>query len=581
MNSSNKRKDATAPSVQSVLCLSCDGRNPTLPIPGSARVGIYEHVTHPANTDEPMVNLASGEQHDLMVFAPSRDNSDWQLSEKVMATPHRIGQSLLRAMDAEAQNSLVVIAAQTLTPDLIVALGAMPDGLVGLFVEAPSAAAAEVQSQLEAGLIQWQLDRTEPQPKQAGVTRFHLALRPGGKRPKPEPKPSEQAAAPVVQPPAVHELFKITSAEFDESDIRGTVEGDATGPLPNVVAFTDDQPVALAPVQRDTNGLSFSLELPRALLFDGGADTVHLQLEASAKQDDAFSLNLPPRRLLSAERLLSFDRPDVAPAASRRKPLGIVLYSYTRTDSALLVLESLKRQGKLDLVEIWMDGDQGKPATKKALEEAEAMFREFGVQRITRHRGNLGFRKLILQSLMYMTETYDRFIVLEDDCFPNRIAVEEFCKALDKHADDDSVLTTYGHHFLIPSEQPFCPRFQGWGWATWSDRFKPFLAELAYLFSLRETTFTEWTKSVMTPEVMARLDCTEPRGASITLQRFFAWDETLALLAALSEMKHAPTEKRCVYNFGVGEDSTHFTNIDWYRKPPFNMILKSEVWDHY
>jgi hypothetical protein len=143
------------------------------------------------------------------------------------------------------------------------------------------------------------------------------------------------------------------------------------------------------------------------------------------------------------------------------------------------------------------------------------------------------------------------------------------------------VLTTYGHHFLVPAEQPLCPRFQGWGWATWSDRIRPFIAELAYLFSLRESEFTAWTRSVMTPEILARLDCTAPRGASITLQRFFAWDETLALLAALADMKHAPTERRCIYNFGVGEDSTHFSNIDWYRKPPFNMILKSEVWDHY
>lgn len=377
--------------------------------------------------------------------------------------------------------------------------------------------------------------------------------------------------------------FSITGAEFDEHEITGTAEGPGDGadrPLPSVMAFSSGEAVAMAPLRPEGAGYSFRMELPRGFLFDGAEDSVELRLAVPQVSAEATGVALPRRRLVSAERLLEFDVAG-SDTPSRRKPFGIVLYSFTRTEGAMLVLESLKRQGALEHVEIWMDGDQGKPAVKKALENAEEEFRDFGIDRITRHRGNLGFRKLILQSLMYMADTYDRFIVLEDDCFPSGVAVEEFIRALDKHADDPEVLTTYGHHFLVPAEQPLCPRFQGWGWATWSDKIRPFIAELAYLFSLRESEFTAWTQSVMTPEILARLDCTAPRGASITLQRFFAWDETLALLAALADMKHAPTDTRCIYNFGVGEDSTHFSNIDWYRKPPFNMILKSEVWDHY
>jgi hypothetical protein len=391
------------------------------------------------------------------------------------------------------------------------------------------------------------------------------------------------AAAPHTGAVAVSTMI-IATSQLDEAEISGTLTAIETvhAPLPQVIAYSGDVPIAVAPVQQGKDGvLTFCMEVPRDVLFDGTVSEIILRVGQAAPAGNAVSVAMPKRRLLSAERLLAFDRPDAQSDKPARKPFGIVLYSFTRTEAAMLVLESLKRQGALHLVEIWMDGDQGKPDVKKALEVAEAQFREFGVQKITRHRGNLGFRKMIIQSLMYMVDTYDRFIVLEDDCFPSGVAVEEFTRSLDAHADTPNVLTTYGHHFLIENEFPYCPRFQGWGWATYSDRFRPFLMELAYLFSLSESAYLEWTHSVLTPEIIAKIDATAPRGASITVQRFFAWDETLALISALAGAVHAPTERRCVYNFGVGGDSTHFSNIDWYRKPPFNMVLKSEVWDHF
>ena len=381
--------------------------------------------------------------------------------------------------------------------------------------------------------------------------------------------------------------WSIIEAAFDEHEIAGLVRAENIGEvvthqtaLPSVVAFCEDEAVAIAPVRLDGDSLRFHLELPRRFLFDISEADFDLRVGIPSVSNDTTKVALPQRPLISAERLLQINRAG-ANNSPPRKEFGIILYSHTRTSSAMLVLESLKRQGVLKNVEIWMDGDQGKPTIRKKLEAAEAQFRAFGVERVVRHRGNLGFRKLILQSLIYMAEKYDRFIVLEDDCFPSRIAIEEFMRSLDRYADNTGVLTTYGHHFLVPAERPLCPRFQGWGWATWADKIKPFLSELVYLYSLREEEYIEWTNAQMTPEILAHLDCTEPRGASITLKKFFAWDETLALLAALVNMRHAPTENRCIYNFGAGEESTHFSNVDLYRKPPFNMISKSEVWDYF
>lgn len=380
--------------------------------------------------------------------------------------------------------------------------------------------------------------------------------------------------------------FAIAESRLSDHLIEGLVDAyTPVGPLPSVMAFYEGAPVGisgLVPVPGEDDRFFFRLELPRAIYFDGSASNVELRLGVPAVTDAGPSLSLPRRRVLSAERLLDSDlTPSATGALSGvgRKPLGIVVYTFTRTDAAMQVLESLKRQGALGLVEVWMDGDQGKPAVRRALDAAEQEIRDFGVDRVTRHRGNLGFRKLILQSLSHMVRSYDRFIVLEDDCFPTGEAVEQFVTALDMYEDNPEVLTAYGHHFLTPSEQDVCARFQGWGWATWSDKFAPFLNELIYLFSLPETEFRQWARDAMTPDVLARMDVTSPRDASKTLQNFFAWDEALTLLAVLAKVQHAPTDKRCIYNFGVGEDSTHFTNIDWYRQPPFNMVLRDEIWD--
>lgn len=351
----------------------------------------------------------------------------------------------------------------------------------------------------------------------------------------------------------------------------------------SVVARHGDDPVAIArPRPLDQTGRRFSveLELPRSLQFDISVPAVTLQLGAPELRGPQVSATLPSRRFINAEELLEADF-NTTVAAGGRRPLGIVLYSDTRTESALLVLEGLKRQGALPLVEIWMDGDQGKPGVKGKLEQAEARFAAFGVATIRRHRGTLGSGKLMLHSLFHMCTAYDRFVVLEDDCFPTNNAIAHFRAALDRHADSPEVLTVYGSHFAMPCETETCPRFQGSGWATWSDRLLPVLHELAYLYSLPEPTYLDWVDSVLTPEIEAAVDCTAPHRATDTLRRFFAWDDALCLLAALHGQVHAPTATRCIYNFGAEADSTDVGTIDRYRKPPFNMILKDEVWEHF
>ena len=114
-----------------------------------------------------------------------------------------------------------------------------------------------------------------------------------------------------------------------------------------------------------------------------------------------------------------------------------------------------------------------------------------------------------------------------------------------------------------------------------SDRLKPFLEKLIYLYSLNEEDYLLYVKKMLTPEIKRRLDVTPPRQPTDTLLKFFAWDESLALLTAMEGLEHKRTDIRTIYNFGACKDSSRFKDIDRYRKPPFNMISHEEVWDYY
>ena len=263
------------------------------------------------------------------------------------------------------------------------------------------------------------------------------------------------------------------------------------------------------------------------------------------------------------------------------KEFGIYLFGHTRPLFLVDVLKSLEMQSALSYVEVWLDGHQGEPDKKRMTELAHHTVQQFDVAEIRFHRGALSFRKLILQALCEAVEKYDRFLILEDDCFPTRHAVETFQNELATIATNPQIFSVYGHHFLVPEERDTITRFQGWGWGTTSEKLKPFLSMLLDCYSLTEERYLDYVDSVLTDEIRAVLDVTPPRLPSATLTQFFAWDETLALLTALEGKLHKKTPVRTIYNFGASADSSRFKNIESYTKPPFNMVPHAKIWDYF
>lgn len=263
------------------------------------------------------------------------------------------------------------------------------------------------------------------------------------------------------------------------------------------------------------------------------------------------------------------------------KDLGVMVFAHTRATLLGEMLESLKQQKALKYVDLWVDGYQGVVSTRLKVEKTHKVADNYDVAVRRYHKGGLGFRKMILQAMQSAIHNYKYIIMLEDDCFPTRDAIEIFSRELKLIEDRDDIFSVYGHPFLMAEEGGLCSRFQGWGWATTSKKLAPYVDELIRLYSMPEQHYLDEVSRTLTPELLSRLDVTPPRLPSHTLRSFYAWDETLAMLTARDGMTHKLTDKRVIYNCGMGKDASRFSGENKFLKPPFNIVDPETVWDYF
>lgn len=261
--------------------------------------------------------------------------------------------------------------------------------------------------------------------------------------------------------------------------------------------------------------------------------------------------------------------------------LGVLIFGHTRPLLLADTLESLKLQNAIAQVDLWVDGDQGISDLKAKVSVTHKAASAYQVRNRFYHRGQLGFRKMILLAMQHAVQNYKYIILLEDDCFPTRDAVDVFVNELKAVENDEKVFSVYGHPFLMAEDSGYCSRFQGWGWATTAEKLAPYVDKLIACYSMHERDYLSFTQDALTPELLERLDVTPPRLPSQTLTKFFAWDETLALLTALDNRLHKPTSKRIIYNCGIGEGSSRFGVDHKFFKPPFNLVLHKDIWNYF
>ena len=260
---------------------------------------------------------------------------------------------------------------------------------------------------------------------------------------------------------------------------------------------------------------------------------------------------------------------------------GIIVYGFRRPLHLENTLESLVRQDVNFPVYVFLDGPFRRSneviALNQQCRDLRAKFSQF---EWAVYHSNVGIEKLMLDGLSVMAKKHENIIVLEDDCFPTRDAIRVFSEELDEIRDDPTIYSVYGHHFLSSHEGAFCPRFQGWGWATTRTKLQRLYADLRQCFLWPEPHYLQWVRQRLTPEVLERINM-RGRNPVGTLRLHYTWDSCTVLLTAIHGWRHKRSKQRIIYNCGMGEGSRFLLSARhaFLREPPFNMITPDEVWE--
>jgi hypothetical protein len=213
----------------------------------------------------------------------------------------------------------------------------------------------------------------------------------------------------------------------------------------------------------------------------------------------------------------------------KQEDFGIAIFGHTDMQSMAVVLEGLQKQNALPWTEAWLDGHHGDEELRHRTDEVHTLLKRYPIRRIHRQAGRVGRDKLVIQGLVEMCNRYKDMLILEEDRFPSDNQVAEFRQALDQIRNNKAVFSVYGQS---------CGRFRRCGWATTGRKLMPVLRQLIDCYSMSEENYLEFARLALTPDIKARIDITPLDHPSVTVERFFAWEEALCLLVALNNQGH-------------------------------------------
>ncbi len=176
---------------------------------------------------------------------------------------------------------------------------------------------------------------------------------------------------------------------------------------------------------------------------------------------------------------------------------------------------------------------------------------------------NLGCKRRVSSGLNWVFDQCEEAIILEDDCLPHPTFFSFCVELLERHRNDDRVMTIGGSNFQFGRDRGsysyyFSCYTHIWGWATWRSSWKDYDVEMKQWPALRETDWLHTTlgekaaakhwKEVFDMAYQGRLD---------------TWDIQWLFACLTKNGLTALPNGNLISNIGFGEDATH-TKSDIY-----------------
>ena len=167
--------------------------------------------------------------------------------------------------------------------------------------------------------------------------------------------------------------------------------------------------------------------------------------------------------------------------------VGITVMAYSRPDHIQKLIYSLQ-QSEIKKFTVFVDGPDNvliREQQKKIFDVINKV--DWAVVDVIKRPVNLGLRRSIVSALTEQFLKYEKVILIEDDCIPDKDFFYYMIKSLDLYKNNDRVRSVCGYQLPLGLEQPnniktiASSRFIPWGWGTWRDQWQDYETDLIYL----------------------------------------------------------------------------------------------------
>lgn len=244
----------------------------------------------------------------------------------------------------------------------------------------------------------------------------------------------------------------------------------------------------------------------------------------------------------------------------------LAVFCYKRANKLKRCIDALLQNPECASIDIifFSDGYKGENDKAGVLETREYINSITGFRNVIRHfrERNVSTGPNFKQGLTFLSENYERFIVVEDDLIVSPNYVKFLLDALEYYQDDQSVFCVTGYVYPITINNYHYDtfvykRFCSYGWGGWGNRFKNVIWDEQELQKLMDTS----------PGFLKRLN-----NEGLDLGRMLrkqingeisTWDVQLQVHIAENRLKVIYPSLSKVSNIGFDEESTNTFGINY------------------